>query len=258
MNKKVSRATQRPRKRLTQPTARIDPCVPSEARRIERKIATLLGKLISAGYPSCLDKRFVAAYDEIRRLFALYQAEVLAVYPHKVSCGASCGVCCNHWPEDTYSFEIQIIADLIRRERPLEIKKICAVLRGDIDRLAVIKSAVDKQFLNASRRKELGDIDPYDVALSSFYQFNRACPLLGKDGSCSIYAIRPFTCRVYVSFSPPEFCRPDNILGSEARTYLLDLENDTSELFDQLHFMYDIFDGDTSMRSMLHRALLAD
>jgi Fe-S-cluster containining protein len=251
-------AAKRPRSRTKKPIPKADPSIPPEARRVERKIATMLRKLISAGYPSCLDKRFVAAYDEIRRLFALYQTEVLAAYPHRVSCGASCGICCNHWPEDTYSFEIQIIADSIRRERPSEIKKICAVLRGDIDRLAAIKNAVDKQFSNASRRKELGDIDPYDVVLSSFYQFNRACPLLGKDGSCSIYAIRPFTCRVYVSFSPPELCRPDNILGSKARTYLLDLENDTSELFDQLHFMYDIFDGDTSMRSMLCRALLAN
>jgi hypothetical protein len=58
-----------------------------------------------------------------------------------------------------------------------------------------------------------------------------------------------------VNFSSPDLCRPDNILGDKAMTYLLDLEKDASELFDKLHFMYDVFDGETGLRAMLYKAL---
>lgn len=35
---------------------------------------------------------------------------------------------------------------------------------------------------------------------------DRACPLLSKDGSCSIYQWRPTACRKYAVVSPPEMC----------------------------------------------------
>jgi len=61
--------------------------------------------------------------------------------------------------------------------------------------------------------------------------------------------------QVYISFSPREYCKPSRIASDKALTYLLDLEQDASDLFDRLHFMYDIFDGDTGFRSMLYKAL---
>jgi Fe-S-cluster containining protein len=250
MTRKSARSSKRPPKRDKR-----GPVVPAKARRIERTIVAILRQLIAAAYPTCLDKRFIAAYSEVLRLFADYQREVLASYPHRVTCGAACGMCCNHWPEDAYSFEVQLIADYLRRQRSRDIGTIRAALAADIGCLTRIRRMVDKRFTDPVQRKALGDIDPYDVVLSAFYQFQRPCPLLDKKGSCAIYRIRPLTCRVYMSFSPPELCNPHTILGDEARTYLLDLERDTSELFDKLHFMYDVFDGDTGFRSMLHRAL---
>ncbi len=39
------------------------------------------------------------------------------------------------------------------------------------------------------------------------YHVAKACPLLDPTTqSCSVYAHRPLTCRVYVSFSPPAWC----------------------------------------------------
>jgi Fe-S-cluster containining protein len=255
MTAKTRRVAKRPSTPKRGFSRRCGPVVPAKARRIEREIVAILKRLLAEAYPSCLDKRFAAAYGEALRLFADYQREVLAAYPHRVTCGASCGVCCNHWPEDAYSFEVQLIADALRRTRPRDLGIIRAALAGDIACLDGIRRAVDKTFGSPVQREALGDIDPYDVVLSAFYQFQRPCPLLDKKGSCAIYRIRPITCRVYVSFSPPELCNPDTILGDEARTYLLDLERDSSELFDKLHFMYDVFDGNTGFRSMLHRAL---
>lgn len=192
---------------------------------------------------------------EILNLFSRYQQEVLAAYPLKVRCGKNCGICCNHWPEDTYSFEVLIIADYLKKHRPADIGRITKTLQYDIECLDRIQKAVAARLSDPKERAALGDIDPYDVALSSFYRFNRPCPLLDKNGSCSIYPIRPFTCRVYVSFSRPRYCNPGRILGDSSLTYLLDLEKDASVLFDRLHFMYDEFDGETGLRAMLWKCL---
>ena len=236
-------------------TRRIDPVAPPSARQTERRMATILNKLIAAGDASCVDEKFVGEYSKVQNLFSRYQREVLQGYPRKITCGAGCGVCCNHWPEDTYSFEVQYIADYLKKKRSSDIAGIIKTLRGDVECLDHIKKTVALRISDVKERAALGDIDPYDVALSSFYQMNRPCPLLDKNGSCSIYALRPLTCRVYVSFSQPALCRPGRILGDKAMTYLLDLEKDTSELFDRLHFLYDVYDGDTSLRSMLYKAL---
>ena len=236
-------------------TRRIDPVAPPSARQTERRMATILNKLIAAGDASCVDEKFVGEYSKVQNLFSRYQREVLQGYPRKITCGAGCGVCCNHWPEDTYSFEVRIIADHLKKHRRGDIGRIRDVLCEDIACLERIKATVKKRFFDPNERAALGDIDPYDVALSSFYQFGRPCPLLDKNGSCSIYDIRPITCRVYVSFSDPTYCRPGRILGDKALTYLLDVSKKTDGLFDRLHFMYDEFDGDTGLRSMLYRDL---
>jgi Fe-S-cluster containining protein len=235
-----------------------DPVVPPAARAVEKHIVSVLSKLVKQKHASCLDRGFRAGYAEVRNSFSEYQRMVLAGYPIAMTCGKECGVCCNHWPEDTYSFEVLLVADHLKNQHPADIKRIVLTLRDDIDCLDTIKKSVEQRLCAPRERKALRDIDPYDVALSSFYQFSRPCPLLGQNGSCTIYAIRPFTCRVYVSFSPPMLCRPENILGKDVLTYLLDLGKDAEELFDSLHFMYDVFDGDTSFRSMLYKALTAD
>jgi Fe-S-cluster containining protein len=250
MNKKSDRGSG---KKALQNRSNLD--VPPAARGIERRIVRLLSSLIKIQYASCLDKRFIARYREILTLFSRYQKTVLENHPLKTRCGKNCGICCNHWPEDTYSFEVRYIAEYLKKRRPRDMERIIETLHGDIECLDRIKKTVAARISDPKARAALGDIDPYDVVLSSFYQINRPCPLLDRNGSCSIYAIRPFTCRVYMSFSPPELCRPGKILGDNAMTYLLDLEKDTSELFDRLHFMYDVFDGETGLRAMLYKAL---
>jgi Fe-S-cluster containining protein len=231
------------------------PVAPFSARSLEKKIVTILKRLIRVSHPSSLDKKFRSDYEKALSLFSLYQDAVLADYPLKMSCGLRCGACCFHWPEDTYSFEVEYISDFLKKNRREEVPAILSSLRGDIACLTRIKKTVSARLRDAAQMAALGEIDPYDIALSSFYLLKRPCPLLTKDGSCSIHPIRPFTCRVYISFSSKDYCKPSRIASDKALTYLLDLEQDASDLFDQLHFMYDIFDGDTSFRSMLYKAL---
>jgi Fe-S-cluster containining protein len=231
------------------------PKVPAHARRLEKKIVTVLRRLIKLSHPSCLDKKFRSEYEKALALFSRYQDAVLADYPLKMTCGPGCGDCCCHWPEDTYSFEVRFIASYLKHHRKSELKTITSKLRGDIACLEKIQKNVKRRLSDPAEKAALGDIDPYDLVLSSFYRLKRPCPLLTENGSCSIHPIRPFACRVYISFSAKEYCKPSRIVSDKALTYLLDLEQDASDLFDRLHFMHDIFDGDTSFRSMLYKAL---
>jgi Fe-S-cluster containining protein len=231
------------------------PKVPVHACSLEKQIIAILKRLIRHSRPSCCDNKFRADYEKALVLFSRYQDAVLANYPLKVTCGPRCKVCCYHWPEDTYSFEVRYIADFLKKNRREEIPAICSSLSEDIVCLKRIKKTVSVRLNDAAQKAAIGEIDPYDIALSSFYLLKRPCPLLTRNGLCSIHPIRPFTCRVYISFSSKEYCKPSRIVSDKALTYLLDLEQDASDLFDRLHFMYDVFDGDTSFRSMLYTAL---
>ena len=229
--------------------------VPPNARPIQQVIINRLKKLVARGYSSCLCKGFKSEYVRILGLFEKYQHTVIQAGPHTPSCKKGCGICCYHYAEDVYSFEVEIIAEHLRMHRENEIPTIIKVLESDEIWRARIKSAVTRAMGKSRYARGLKDSDPYDIVLSGFYQLKRPCPLLDKDGSCSIYSVRPLTCRIYVSFSHPRYCKPENINEGKAATYLLDLEKGASDLFDALHFMYDEAQGDTGLRSMLLKRL---
>jgi Fe-S-cluster containining protein len=229
--------------------------VPPNARPIQQAIINRLKKLVARCYRSCLCKGFKSEYARILGLFEKYQHAVIQAGPYTPSCKKGCGICCYHYAEDVYSFEVEIIAEGLRLNRENEIPTIIKVLEEDEMWRERIKSAVTRSMGKSRYARGLKDSDPYDIVLSGFYQLRRACPLLDKDGSCSIYAVRPLTCRIYVSFSHPRYCKPENINEGKAATYLLDLEKDASDLFDALHFMYDEAHGDTGLRSMLLKRL---
>lgn len=229
--------------------------VPKSALALQKKITSRLKKLIARGYASCLCEGFQTEYAGILNLFEKYQHEVIQSSPYAVTCKKGCGICCFHWAEDVYSFEGAILAEHIRTNFGPKIPSMVKALQQDLAWLQRIKSAVASAMEKPDYMKALGKTDPYDVVLSGFYQLKRPCPLLGKNGSCSVYPVRPLTCRIYVSFSHPRYCRPAHINDGKAATYLLDMEEDAGDLFDELHFMYDECEGETGLRAMLLKLL---
>ena len=77
------------------------------------------------------------------------------------------------------------------------------------------------------------------------------CPLLDPQGACSIYTVRPMSCRAYLSFSDPLLCDPDTIYYHEVLTCLCTLEQEADELLEELHERHDHCDLDTSLRTLL-------
>jgi hypothetical protein len=54
-----------------------------------------------------------------------------------------------------------------------------------------------------------------------------------------------------MSFSDPSQCLPEYINEDDIPTYLLDAQEEVSELLDELHFKHVKFEGNTGLRSLL-------
>lgn len=227
--------------------------VSNEAKEIHQKIVSLLTILEQKGYSSVLKSDFKKSYFEILNLFDLYQKLVLQNSSVKCTCQRKCRSCCFHWVEDVNSFEAELIADYIRTTQSSQIPTIvnrCLEDQKELERLFTFVQS------SMSNRAESDDeIDEVDLLLSVFYQAKRPCPLLDSEGSCSIYPVRPLTCRVYMSFSDPVLCDPAYINDEIVPTYLLNLEEEANDILDRLHFKYQRFEGDTGLRSLLIKYL---
>jgi Fe-S-cluster containining protein len=126
--------------------------------------------------------------------------------------------------------------------------------RADLSLLTQLQTEVARRLGGKRLFGTPDDIDEIDLLLGVFYQQQRPCPLLDSEGSCSIYALRPLTCRMYLSFSPPALCAPEHI-NEQAMTYLLSVNDDANRLLDALHERFIRNNGDTGLRSALIAAL---
>ncbi len=227
--------------------------IPRSALLIHESIVRELESLLALQVVSPLESSFRIGFEKILSLFELYQNRVVVSNGNQVTCGKGCSWCCFHWVEDVNSFEAEIIADFIKKQMTLEqVKNIAATCREDEAALERLDNIINEKIAQLEGERE---IDTTLLLLSSYYQLERPCPLLGPDGSCSVYPVRPLTCRVYMSFSDPVRCAPANINDGEVVTYILDLEEKANAIIDKLHFRFCRFEGDTGLRSALLKYL---
>lgn len=224
-------------------------------RNVMNHIVLKLRQLASRLPESPLEKSFREGYDSVCRMIDEYQRILLESSDYSVRCKSGCCSCCNHWVEDVNSFEAEIIADFIKTVMPHRLDQILRQSRDDCRELEHLQKMVDDKLALPDEDGSTESIDNVDLLLGVFYQMKRPCPLLRKDGTCSIYPIRPITCRIYVSFSDPMKCDPEYIIATESPTAILDLSEIANELLDSLHFRYIRFDGDTGLRSLLLKYL---
>ncbi len=220
------------------------------AKRIHEQIVLLLEKLLVLDVPSPSHPEFISLYRKVLSLFHQYQDEVINDYHKSITCRMGCTYCCHHWVEDVYSFEAEIITEYIRTHFPQEIEKIIETFLKDEKHLISINGIMEEKLAENQSEKEIEEIDTTDLLLASFYQLKRPCALLSEDRTCSIYTVRPLTCRIYISFSDPQLCSPEYINSSNIPTYLLDLEENASQLLDTLHDKYNLY-SKTGLRAVL-------
>jgi Fe-S-cluster containining protein len=206
------------------------------------------------GSPS---EKFEAHFDTLMETFEKFQQTILTHYGKTVTCSRGCSFCCSHWVEDVYSFESTRIIRYLKNHYRTDLPRIISLCQSDVDAMEGLHVCVDQK-LAALPPEERESLDQVDLLLSCFYRLERPCAFLTNEGSCGIYAVRPLTCRIYISFSQPDLCRPANIDGDETMTYLLDFEEEASLVLDELHQKYDVYDGDLGLRSVMADALKKD
>ncbi|MBN1309680.1 MAG: YkgJ family cysteine cluster protein, partial [Chitinispirillaceae bacterium] len=155
-------------------------------------------------------------------------------------------------------FEAAIIADYLRTAMPGRIDEILQKCGADCREIERLEKVIALKLQKQRIAPKSPAVDPVDLLLAVFYRMRRPCPLLGDDGGCSIYEVRPLTCRIYVSFSDPQRCNPDYIDTSVVPTCLIDLSESANRVLDALHFDYLRFDGDTGLRSLMVKYLSSD
>jgi Fe-S-cluster containining protein len=229
--------------------------IPQDASAVHNEIVRILEAMENGNAPSCLADDFKLSYLRVFELFEQYQQMVIQHNNYNVSCKRGCAYCCNHWVEDVNSFEAEIIAEYLKKYFPDSIEKIVSQCIED----EAVLNNIEK--LTLDKMDVAGDtdsIDYIDLVLSVFYQMNRPCPLLSESGACSIYKVRPLTCRIYMSFSENALCAPEYQETDDIPTYLLNLDENASEILDRLHFRYQRFPEETGLRSMLVKYLTED
>jgi Fe-S-cluster containining protein len=227
--------------------------IPDDAAGIHSEIVNLLNQLETANCPSCLDQEFKLHYFKILELFELYQNVIVKNSQYSSGCKRGCSSCCNHWVEDVNSFEAEIIVEYIRKYYPDRIRDIIDQCKEDVRLLNHIEELTLKKIDTCDTEKT---IDHIDLVLSVFYQMKKPCPLISDTGACSIYTVRPLTCRIYMSFSDAALCNPEYQDQENIATYLLNLEENANTILDRLHFRYQRFAGESGLRSLLLKHLL--
>jgi len=223
------------------------------AEKKHKKIESCLKSIVEGDYSSCLDEDFKRKYLELMDLFQEYQNELIAGSDMKMSCQRGCGTCCNHWVDDVYSFEAEIIADYVREKMPHMIDRITVLFHDDEVELSRLKEMLDVKFLD--NPDECEDMDPVDLLLSCFYQLERSCAFLNSNSECSIYPVRPMVCRTYVNLGDVLNCDPDYINDQPAKTCIVDVKDEAESMLEELHFKYDRFDDERGLRSLVRMCL---
>ena len=71
------------------------------------------------------------------------------------------------------------------------------------------------------------------------------CPFLNIDGSCSIYAIRPFNCRTFYTLDNPKYCEtgePHKVYGSSNGVYYVTIFDELNDILLKLNKHANTFD----------------
>jgi len=223
-----------------------------KAKELHEEILVELELLLALDAPSCLDESFKNAYFKIVEIYDRYQKEVLAGSELSAACSEGCSCCCCHWVDDVYSFEAEIIADYIRLNFPEKIPSFIKYLQEDEAQLAYLDKMLKEKMVEDHEGE---DLDERELLLSCFYILKRPCMLVDDRGACSVYPVRPLTCRIFVSLGEPEKCNPDHIDLEEAETCILDLDSRGDALLEKLHKHYDRFHDERGLRALLLQIL---
>ncbi len=171
----------------------------------------------------------------IYEIFDVEQEKNFKKNDRKIDCKSGCWNCCCHWVEDVYFFEGEAIYEYLKKHFPERISSIISDSEASVRTMEEIYD----------HNHNSSDID----LLQEFYKQELPCPLLGSEGKCIAYEVRPITCRSFFSEDRKRFCiSPDS--SDKSGTYMVGPKLEIEDLLDDLHLKYCEIET-TSLRSML-------
>jgi Fe-S-cluster containining protein len=180
-------------------------------------IAERLGRDYAIG-PDNLKAELASIVSFAEDYHAAYDAYLKAVLPQQekpIQCRAACGNCCHHYPMSVEPFELlTLYSDLRGRNDLLDIMEACQS-----------RASMFKKFYE-QRRVEHGVVDDFDdlaedLALHDYFAAWTPCPFSNKVGDCTVYPLRPVSCRMYFSETDPKYCTSEHLQTPENDSYIV-------------------------------------
>lgn len=116
----------------------------------------------------------------------------------KISCSSGCGACCRGFVAITQA-EARQIRDFIATLAPARRTTLEARFKQAQQQLG------DAGLLKTIEAAESWSSADYQAMVTAYFQLGIACPFLENE-SCSIYHVRPITCREFLVTSPAQHC----------------------------------------------------
>lgn len=163
---------------------------------------------------------------EYHRLFSEYLDAVLPQQPRPIQCRPACGNCCHHYPMSVEPFELlTLYGDLRGRNDLLDIMEACQVRSSLFSRMFESRrtEAEKGDVADGEGQGSQMDLDDYaeDKALHDYFAAWKPCPFSDKAGDCTVYPLRPVSCRMYFSETDPKFCTPEHLQTPENDSYIV-------------------------------------
>ena len=163
---------------------------------------------------------------EYHRLFSEYLDAVLPQQPRPIQCRPACGNCCHHYPMSVEPFELlTLYGDLRGRNDLLDIMEACQVRSSLFSRMFESRrtEAEKGEIADGEGQGSQMDLDDYaeDKALHDYFAAWKPCPFSDKKGDCTVYPLRPVSCRMYFSETDPKFCTPEHLQTPENDSYIV-------------------------------------
>ncbi len=173
---------------------------------------------------------------ELYRMIGRLQTDEISSSDRMVDCEVGCAYCCNHWVEDVYFYEGIVIKRYLERHHLSEITRI----KAESERS-------EQHFFKLFEENPAWD---EITLLNKFYELKIPCPLLDSTGKCTIYPVRPLTCRGFFSSNRELFCRPPVADDKKNGTFMILPSEEIQSLLDDLHICYSD-NTSTALRSIL-------
>lgn len=152
---------------------------------------------------------------DIHALYQAWQEDQVRRNALPVHCHAGCGTCCHQYPMGIHAFEILNLHLALREREDLpELLEACRRRRENYGQWLEFTLA-------AYPSPAWDDDDRQSLAQEHDFDDGQPCPFLAPDGLCSIHAVRPLTCRMFLSLSDPTFCTSELNTSEEAAQILL-------------------------------------